>query len=103
MGKALVPFMFVFSPSLLLVTQDFTWSAFALTFTGAITGIFALSAAITNWLIGPLSWIERLLLTAAALLLIAPELISTLIGMAILALIVLRQALAGPAPVSDEI
>ena len=101
MGKALVPFMFVFSPSLLLVTQDFTWSAFVLTFSGAVLGIIALSAAITNWLIGPLLWIERLLLAMAALLMIAPELVSTLIGVAILALIALRQALAARAAVAS--
>ncbi|OWZ88955.1 C4-dicarboxylate ABC transporter permease [Sinorhizobium sp. LM21] len=103
MGKALVPFMFVFSPSLLLVTEGFTWSAFMLTFTGAIMGIFSLSAAITNWLVGPLSWLERLLLAVAALLLIAPELVSTLIGVAVLTLIVLRQTLAGRAAASNEI
>lgn len=101
MGKALVPFMFVFSPSLLLVTQGFTWSAFVLTFTGAVFGIVALSVAITNWMIGPLLWIERLLLVVAALLLIAPEFVSTLIGAAILALIVLRQFMAGRAPASN--
>ncbi|MBD9373687.1 TRAP transporter permease [Rhizobium sp. ARZ01] len=101
MGKALVPFMFVFSPSLLLVTHGFTWGAFLLTFSGAVLGIIALSAAITNWLIGPLSWIERLLLTIAALLMIAPELVSTLIGVAMLALIALRQTLAGRAPASS--
>ncbi len=103
MGKAMVPFMFVFSPSLLLVTQGFTWGNFALTFTGAVLGIVALSAAITNWLIGPLSWFERLLLTLAALLMIAPELISTLIGVAILALVVARQVLAGRPPPPDPV
>lgn len=93
MGKALVPFMFVFSPSLLLVTQDFTWGAFALAFSGAVLGIVALSAAITNWLIGPLLKIERVLLPIAALLMIAPELISTVLGVGILGLVVLRQTL----------
>lgn len=94
MGKALVPLMFVFSPSLLLVTEDFTLGAFLLAFSGAVLGIVSLSAAITNWLRGPLSWLERLLLTVAALLMIAPELISTLIGAAILAAVTLRQMLA---------
>lgn len=95
MGKALVPFMFVFSPSLLLVTDDFTLGAFVLAFSGAVLGIVSLSAAITNWLRGPLLRIERALLTLAALLMIAPELISTLIGVAILGLITLRQVLTG--------
>lgn len=95
MGKALVPFVFVFSPSLLIVTQAFTLPDFLLAFTGAVLGIVALSAAITNWLLGPLLTIERLLLPVAALLLIAPEMISTVVGAAILGAVVLRQYLAG--------
>ncbi len=102
MGKALVPFVFVFSPSLLLVTQAFTLPDFLLAFTGAVLGIVALSAAITNWLLGPLWRIERLMLPIAALMMIAPELVSTALGAAILAVVVLRQGLAArnapPAP-----
>ncbi|RDW14223.1 TRAP transporter permease [Paracoccus thiocyanatus] len=95
MGKALVPFVFVFSPSLLLVTQSFTLPDFLLAFTGSVLGIVALSAAITNWLMGPLLTIERIVLPLAALLLIAPEITSTVLGMAILAAVVLRQYMAG--------
>lgn len=91
MGKALVPFVFVFSPSLLIVTQDFTLPDFLLAFTGAVLGIVALSAAITNWLLAPLWRIERIALTIAALLLIAPEPISTAIGVVILAAVLARQ------------
>ena len=91
MGKALVPFMFVFSPSLLLVTSGFTWDSFALAFTGAVLGIVALSAAITNWLMAPLWKTERVMLPIAALLMIAPELISTTIGAGILGAVALRQ------------
>lgn len=98
MGKALVPFVFVFSPSLLLVTQSFTLPDFLLAFAGAVLGIVALSAAITNWLLGPLLLVERMLLPVAALMMIAPEIISTVIGAAILGLVLLRQYLAGSGP-----
>ncbi|MDP0926451.1 TRAP transporter permease [Paracoccus onubensis] len=94
MGKALVPFVFVFSPSLLIVTQAFTLPDFLLAFTGAVLGIVALSAAITNWLMGPLWTIERIVLPIAALLLIAPEPISTALGFVILAAVTTRQYLA---------
>ena len=94
MGKALVPFVFVFSPSLLLVTEGFTWPDFLLAFTGAVLGILSLSAAITNWLTAPLWKIERALLVIGALLLIAPELISTAIGSTILGLVWLRQIIS---------
>ncbi|MFT3688627.1 TRAP transporter permease [Paenirhodobacter sp.] len=102
MGKALVPFVFVFSPSLLLVTQSFTLPDFLLAFTGAVLGIVALSAAITNWLLGPLLLVERLLLPVAALMMIAPEIISTVIGAAILGAVLLRQVLAGRSGPSPE-
>lgn len=91
MGKALVPFVFVFSPSLLLVTEGFTWTSFALAFSGAILGILSLSAALTNWLLAPLNVAERILLAIAAFLLIAPEPISTAVGLVILAGIAAKQ------------
>jgi len=102
MGKAMVPFVFVFSPSLLLVTQSFTLPDFLLAFTGSVLGIVALSAAITNWLLGPLLLVERLLLPVAALMMIAPEVVSTVIGAAILGVVLLRQYLAGRSGPSPE-
>ncbi|ODR92409.1 TRAP transporter permease [Sinorhizobium alkalisoli] len=93
MGKALVPFVFVFSPALLIVTPQFTVTDFALAAGGAMLGIFALSAAITNWLRGPLYLIERLLLMIAALLLIAPDLAATIVGIALLGAVITRQVL----------
>ena len=88
-----MPLVFVFSPSLLIVTQGFTLPDYLLAFTGEILGIVALSVAITNWLFGPLWVIERIVLVLAALLLIAPEPVSTAIGFAILAAVTARQYL----------
>ncbi|HMM10071.1 MAG TPA: TRAP transporter permease [Paracoccus solventivorans] len=91
MGKALVPFVFVFQPALLLVTQDFTWTNFGLAFGGAVLGIIALSSAITGWMFASLSVIERLLLTFASVLLVAPDWTATGIGLVFFIPIVLRQ------------
>ncbi|MGI9506615.1 MAG: TRAP transporter permease, partial [Geminicoccaceae bacterium] len=41
-AKALVPFVFVYSPALLLAADGFTWAAFAITLAGAMMGIAAL-------------------------------------------------------------
>ena len=46
-AKALVPFVFVFSPSLLIVVPGFTWHEFALTFAGCIVSITFLGAALS--------------------------------------------------------
>ncbi len=104
MGKALVPFVFVFSPSLLLVTEGFTWSAFFLSSLGAMAGIWMLSAAFTGWLFAPLYRLERALLAVAALLLVAPHWGATLVGLVLVVPVLLRQgpiALRGAPPAPE--
>jgi TRAP transporter 4TM/12TM fusion protein len=91
MGKVMVPFVFVFSPSVLLVTDNFTWEAFALAVSGMLIGIWMLSAAVSGWLFAPLWRIERLVLSLSAILLVVPDMTVTVIGLLISAPIVLRQ------------
>ena len=91
MGKALVPFVFVFSPSLLLVVDGFTWTEFVIGVSGAMAGIWMLSAAFADWLIGPMRAYERALLAVAAILLVAPNIYATLVGLAIISPVFLRQ------------
>ncbi|MEZ5738362.1 MAG: TRAP transporter fused permease subunit [Burkholderiaceae bacterium] len=52
MGKALVPFAFVYSPALLLI--DFTWSAFLLAATCSIVAVMGLGAAYTGYFFRPI-------------------------------------------------
>ena len=91
MGKALVPFVFVFSPSMLLVVDGFTWTEFLIGVSGAMAGIWMLSSAFADWLIGPMRAYERALLAVAAILLVAPSLYATLVGLALVAPVFLRQ------------
>jgi len=91
MAKALVPFVFVFSPSLLLVANGFTWSAFVITFIGCVLGITLLAAALSKFLVIELERWEQGVLVVAALLTIAPGLMTTLIGLAIASPVLLRQ------------
>ena len=94
LGKALVPFVFAFSPALLLVTKGFTWYEFFVTFAGCALGICALAAALSKFFLVEMRAWERWLAVFAAVLLIAPGLTSTLIGSALVAPIVLRHVLA---------
>jgi TRAP transporter 4TM/12TM fusion protein len=91
LGKVLVPFVFVFSPSLLLVTTGFTWTAFALAFIGCALGIACLGSALSGWLLVRTQLWERILLGLASLLLVAPELYSTLMGIGLIIPVVVRQ------------
>ncbi|MFC5386801.1 TRAP transporter permease [Aquamicrobium segne] len=103
MGKALVPFVFVFSPSMLIMVENFSLYEFLLSTYGCVLGITALSAAFSDYLADRLWWWERILLAFAAFLLVAPELTSTIVGTLIFLPIALRpllkkrEALAEPA------
>ncbi|MBN8510219.1 MAG: TRAP transporter permease [Burkholderiales bacterium] len=85
LAKALVPFVFVFSPALLIVTKGFTLYDFTLTFTGCVLGITLLAAALSRFFLVEMSRVEQALCVLAALLLIAPGLVPTVAG-ALLAL-----------------
>ena len=91
LAKALVPFVFVFSPSLLLVVPGFTWTDFLIAFIGCIIGITCLGAALTGWLLTRTQAWERWVLTFAAILLVTPELYSSLIGLALIVPVLVRQ------------
>jgi TRAP transporter 4TM/12TM fusion protein len=83
LAKALVPFVFVFSPSLLLVTKGFTWESFIITFTGCIMGITLMAAALSKFMLVEMKRWEQLSCLFAALLMIAPSLTATLVGVAL--------------------
>ncbi|MCZ4280768.1 TRAP transporter permease [Kiloniella laminariae] len=71
-AKALVPFVFVYSPSLLLVTPDFSWQSLVITLTGAMAGIGLLGVAFSGYFLGDLNRYQRLWFGAVALIFVAP-------------------------------
>jgi len=103
LGKALVPFVFVYGPAMLIVTPEFTWPGFLFVVSGAMLGIMFLSAAFAGYALTPLRAWERWLIGLAALPIIAPDLETTLIGLALASPVVLSQlfrARAGAVPKS---
>ncbi len=90
-AKALVPIVFVYSPVMLIVTDGFTWSAFAVTVGGATAGIGLLGAAFTGYLLAPMAMAERWLLGVAALFFISPGGTTMAVGALLAAPVVARQ------------
>ncbi|MCZ0813908.1 MAG: TRAP transporter permease [Pseudomonadota bacterium] len=82
-AKALVPFVFVYSPALLLITEGFTWASFTITLAGAMLGIGGLGVAFSGFLIAPLTRLERWAVALTSLLFIAPGLTTMAIGLAL--------------------
>jgi TRAP transporter 4TM/12TM fusion protein len=91
LAKALVPFVFVFSPSLLLVAKGFTWESFIITFTGCVMGITLMAAALSKFLLVEMKRWEQLSCLFAALLMIAPSLTATLVGVAMVIPMLVNQ------------
>ncbi|MBK9988524.1 MAG: TRAP transporter permease [Betaproteobacteria bacterium] len=90
-AKALVPFVFVFSPSLILVAKGFTWYDFTVTFVGCVLGITFLAMAFSKFFLVEMKRWEQALCIAAALLMVAPSLTATLVGVAMVIPVLLRQ------------
>ncbi len=91
MAKALVPFVFVFSPSLLLVAKGFNMYDFVVTFTGCVLGITVLAAALSKYLLVEMRRWEQVLCFVAALLMVAPSLTATLVGVVLILPVLARQ------------
>jgi TRAP transporter 4TM/12TM fusion protein len=77
----IVPFMFIFEPSLLMIGE---WTAILQSFTTAAIGTVCLAAGLFGYLMGPARIWERVFLVGAAVLLIKPGLVTDLTGAALL-------------------
>ena len=84
----IVPFMFIFEPSLLMIGA---WQDILPAFITATIGTIALAAGMFGYLFRIARWWERLFLLAAAVLLIKPGLTTDLIGAGLLLVVGFNQ------------
>lgn len=90
-AKALVPFVFVYSPALLLVADGFTWTAFTITLAGAMAGIGLIGTAFSGFLFSKLSNLQRWWVGIASLFFIAPGLNTMAIGLVLVSPVLWMQ------------
>ena len=93
-AKALVPFVFMYAPSMLLVLDNFTWEEFFIATGGSALGIVMLGAALTGYFVADMRPWHRWMLGIAAILVVAPGLNSGFIGMVLALPILLLQLTA---------
>ncbi len=67
LGKVLVPFVFAFSPAILIMVPDFTLPKFLLATGTCLASVTLLSAAFAGWLFAPMAKWERVLIGVAGL------------------------------------
>ena len=88
----LVPFMFVYGPSLLMVGSV---TEILLTIVSASVGVIAMAACIMGWLIGPASLWQRVFLFFGAVLMILPGAITDVTGLGMIVSVIAVQKLHG--------
>ncbi len=86
----IVPFMFIYEPALLMIGD---WPTIATSFVTAVVGVIALAGGLFGYLAGPCRTWQRVLLVAAALLLIKPGVMTDALGVAMLAMVLGAQLL----------
>jgi TRAP transporter 4TM/12TM fusion protein len=99
----IVPFMFVYSPELLLIGS---WPEILLASGRAVVGIFCLAAGLQGWLRCRASPLDRALLIAAGILFVVPNFIADLGGAILLGLtwglqMLRRSGEVAPAPAAS--
>jgi TRAP transporter 4TM/12TM fusion protein len=94
LAKALVPFVFVYGPAMLIVTKGFTWATFFEVTIACAVGVFMLASALTGYGLARMSRAEQVWLAVAAVLVMSPSRTATLIGLAAAIPILLRQITA---------
>ncbi len=90
MRTAILPFIFIFNPELLLLNLESPWHAVFVIFTGLV-GMLAFVTATQGYWLTWMSWPERIPVLAASFLLLNPNLQTDLIGFAILIAVYLIQ------------
>ena len=93
-GKLMVPMVFVYAPTMLLVLPEyFTWSSFLQVSITCALGVFSIATAVAGYFIQPLKHVWRLLMAVSGLLLVAPSLGSDLLAVAVAAPVLLQQGI----------
>ena len=95
LGKLMVPMVFVYAPTMLLVLPEyFTWTSFLQVSLTCALGVFAIATAVSGYFMTELKGLWRLFMAIGGLLLVAPGTNSDLLSLVMIAPVVLQQTLA---------
>ncbi len=93
-GKLMVPMVFVYAPTILLVLPEyFTLASFLQVSLSCALGVFAIATAVSGYFLQPLGGLWRLCMTIAGLLLVAPSTGSDLLALLVSAPVLVQQIL----------
>ncbi len=87
----IVPYIFAFSPEMLIIGSDAPWYEIVLLVVTALCGIYIISAGMEGYLIREMPWWQRIVALAGGLCMVIPGLVTDAVGIALIALVVVIQ------------
>ncbi|MBQ2848450.1 MAG: TRAP transporter permease [Clostridia bacterium] len=87
----IVPYIFAFSPEMLIVGSDKPWYEIVLLVVTALCGIYIISAGMEGYMYKHMPWWERILALAGGLCMIIPGIATDLVGVALIVLVFILQ------------
>ncbi len=87
----IVPYIFAFSPEMLIVGSDKPWYEIVLLVITALCGIYIISAGMEGYMYKHMPWWQRILALAGGLCMIIPGLTTDAVGLALIVLVFLFQ------------
>ncbi len=87
----IVPYIFAFSPEMLIVGSDKPWYEIVLLVVTALCGIYIISAGMEGYMYRNMPWWQRILALAGGLCMIIPGLTTDAVGLGLIVLVFLFQ------------
>ena len=87
----IVPYIFAFSPEMLIVGSDKPWYEIVLLVITALCGIYIISAGMEGYMFKKMSWLERILALAGGLCMVIPGIVTDAVGLALIVLVFVIQ------------
>ncbi|MBQ8767169.1 MAG: TRAP transporter permease [Clostridia bacterium] len=87
----IVPYIFAFSPEMLIIGSDKPWYEIVLLCITALCGIYIISAGMEGYMYKKMSWLERILALAGGLLMVIPGIVTDTVGLALIILVFIIQ------------
>lgn len=87
----IVPYIFAFSPEMLIIGADKPWYEIVLLVVTALCGIYIISAGMEGYMFKKMPWWERVLALVGGLCMVIPGITTDLVGLALIALVFILQ------------
>ncbi len=91
----IVPYIFAFSPEMLIIGSDKPWYEIVLLVITAVAGIVMISAGMEGYFFKEMPWWQRIIALAGGLCMVIPGVVTDAVGLVLIVLLVLLQKLTG--------